>query len=647
LKLSIIIVNYNVQYFLEQALLSVRKAVQGIDADVYVVDNNSSDGSVAMVADKFPEVQMIANTGNPGFSIANNQAINISHGEYVLLLNPDTVVEADTFRKCITFMDAHPLAGALGVRMIDGSGTFLPESKRGFPSASVAFYKTFGFGKIFPRSATFNHYYLGHLSEHDTNEVEVLAGAFMFMRRTALEKVGLLDETFFMYGEDIDLSYRITQGGYKNYYLPETTIIHYKGESTKKGSLNYVRAFYEAMIIFTKKHFTGSSAWLLVLMLQFAIYLKAGMTLASNFIKSFALPLADAVLLFVGLYFLKDYWAVRAFNDINYYRSSFLTFNVPLYISFWLVSVYFNGGYDYNASLRAILRGLAIGTLLIAAVYGFLNSEYRTSRMLIVFGAAWAAVAMLGLRMLLHFWKYRNFAFGSQAIKNMVIVGELSESERVQRLIYLAQVQKNLIGTVAPNTTSDSNYLQDISHLEGVVQIYGINEIIFCSRDVSAQDIMAWMTRLGPNIAYKIVPEESLSIIGSASKNEPGELYTIDIQYNISTDISRRNKRVLDIVLSLTLMVLSPILIFMVAQKSYFIKSLCQILLGNMTLVGYAQPQPKALPKLKKSLFSPLHGIRHIENIDAATIQHLNFLYAKDYTITRDWSIVWRGVLRS
>ena len=633
---------------MEQALLSVRKAVQGIDADVYVVDNNSSDGSVAMVADKFPEVRLIANTDNPGFSIANNQAINISDGEYVLLLNPDTVVEADTFTKCIAFMDAHPLAGALGVRMIDGSGTFLPESKRGFPSVNVAFYKTLGFGKIFPKSPIFNHYYLGHLPEHDTNEVEVLAGAFMFMRRTALQKVGLLDETFFMYGEDIDLSYRMTQGGYKNYYLPTTTIIHYKGESTKKGSLNYVRAFYEAMIIFTKKHFTGSSAWLLVLMLQFAIYLKASMTLVGNFVKSFALPLTDTVLMFVGLYFLKDYWAVRAFNDINYYAQSFLTFNAPLYIGIWLISVYFNGGYDHNASLRAILRGLAVGTLLIAAVYGFLNSEYRTSRMLIVFGAAWAAVAMLGLRMLLHFWKYRNFAFGSQAIKNMIIVGELSESERVQRLIYLAQVQKNLIGTVAPNATSqNANYLQNISHLEGVVQIYGINEIIFCSRDVSAQDIIAWMTRLGPNIAYKIVPEESLSIIGSASKNEPGELYTIDIQYNISTHIARRNKRVLDIVLSLLLILLSPVLLFVVSQKSHFIQSLFQAILGNMALVGYAQPQPKTLPKLKEGLFSPLDGIRHFETIDASTIQHLNFLYAKDYSIGRDCSIVWRSIFKA
>ncbi|MEZ4985741.1 MAG: glycosyltransferase family 2 protein [Saprospiraceae bacterium] len=239
MKLSIVIVNYNVRYFLEQALLSVRKAIRAIDAEVFVVDNNSVDDSVAVVREKFPEVKLIANADNPGFSIANNQAIRQSKGQYVLLLNPDTVVEEDTFEKCIAFMDAHPEAGAVGVRMIDGAGKFLPESKRGFPSPWVAFAKSFGLSALFPTSRLFNHYHLGYLNEMETHEIEVLAGAFMFMRRAALDKAGLLDEAFFMYGEDIDLSYRIVLAGYKNYYLPETSIIHYKGESTKKGSLNY------------------------------------------------------------------------------------------------------------------------------------------------------------------------------------------------------------------------------------------------------------------------------------------------------------------------------------------------------------------------------------------------------------------------
>jgi len=222
MKLSVIIVNYNVKYFLEQALLSVRIASDGIETEVFVVDNNSVDDSVAMVREKFPEVNLIVNKDNVGFSCANNQAIEIATGDYILLLNPDTVVEEGTFRACVKFMDAHPDAGGLGVKMIDGSGNFLPESKRGFPSPAVAFYKAFGLSALFPKSKTFNHYHLGYLDDNETHEIEVLAGAFMLLRKTVLDKIGWLDEAFFMYGEDIDLSYRIVKGGYKNYYFPET-----------------------------------------------------------------------------------------------------------------------------------------------------------------------------------------------------------------------------------------------------------------------------------------------------------------------------------------------------------------------------------------------------------------------------------------
>jgi GT2 family glycosyltransferase len=250
MKLSVVIVNYNVRHFLEQCLKSVERAMAGIEGEVFVVDNDSTDGSVEMVRSKFPWVILIENRENVGFSKANNQAISISKGEYVLLLNPDTVVEEDTFSKCVSFMDAHPDAGGLGVKMIDGKGKFLPESKRGMPSPAVAFWKISGLSSIFPKSRTFGRYHLGFLDENKTHEVEILAGAFMWMRKSVLDKVGLLDETFFMYGEDIDLSYRILQGGYKNYYLPDTRIIHYKGESTKKSSVNSVMVFYHDMPLF-------------------------------------------------------------------------------------------------------------------------------------------------------------------------------------------------------------------------------------------------------------------------------------------------------------------------------------------------------------------------------------------------------------
>ncbi|HJN06291.1 MAG TPA: glycosyltransferase family 2 protein, partial [Bacteroidales bacterium] len=256
MKLSVVIVNYNVEYFLDQCLSSVKIAMENIDGEVIVVDNNSIDGSNNMVKNKYPDVNLIANKKNVGFSVANNQGIKRSKGEYILLLNPDTVVEHNTFEKVISFMEGHPDAGALGVKMVDGSGNFLPESKRGLPTPSTAFYKMFGLSSLFPRSKRFARYHLGHLDNDQIHKVEILPGAFMLLRKSVLDKIGLLDESFFMYGEDIDLSYRIIKAGYYNYYYPETRIIHYKGESTKKGSVNYVLVFYNAMVIFAKKHFT-------------------------------------------------------------------------------------------------------------------------------------------------------------------------------------------------------------------------------------------------------------------------------------------------------------------------------------------------------------------------------------------------------
>ena len=289
MKLSVIIVNYNVEHFLEQCLLSVQKASKGIEVEVFVVDNNSIDGSINMIKEKFPEVIMIVNNENVGFSKANNQAIRLAKGELVLLLNPDTIVEEDTFKKCIQFMENNENAGGLGVKMIDGKGKFLPESKRGLPTPAVAFYKIFGLSALFPRSKKMGQYHLGYLSKDENHEIQILSGAFMLIKKKVLDKIGLLDENFFMYGEDIDLSYRSIQGGYKNYYLSETNIIHYKGESTKKGTLNYVKTFYEAMIIFTKKHFKGSKAGLFIMMLNIAIYFRAFLRILSNLSKKISL----------------------------------------------------------------------------------------------------------------------------------------------------------------------------------------------------------------------------------------------------------------------------------------------------------------------------------------------------------------------
>ncbi|WP_176954558.1 glycosyltransferase family 2 protein [Niabella drilacis] len=257
MTLSIIIVSYNVKYFLEHCLLSVQRAAKDIATEIIVVDNCSTDGSLEYLRPLFPQVLFIANKENAGFGRACNQGLHHSTGRFVLFLNPDTLVPEDCFSQCLQVFEQHKKVGALGIRMINGQGVFLKESKRGFPSFSAAFFKLSGIHRLFPGSRFFNRYYMGHLDAQKDQVIEALAGAFMLLPRSVLEKTGSFDESFFMYGEDIDLSYRVYKAGYENYYLSAPVIIHFKGESTAKSSLGYIRNFYGAMSIFVNKHYRG------------------------------------------------------------------------------------------------------------------------------------------------------------------------------------------------------------------------------------------------------------------------------------------------------------------------------------------------------------------------------------------------------
>ena len=277
MKLSVIIVSYKVRFYIEQCLHSLFRAVDGIETEVYIVDNHSDDGSVEYLTQKFPNVNIISSNRNLGFSRANNVAIKQCTGEYVLLLNPDTIVGEHTIHDVLAFMDEHECASGAGVMMLKDNGEKAMESRRGVPTPMTAFYRMSGLCARYPNSRRFARYYMSYLSWDEPAQIEIISGAFCMLRREVLDKVGLLDEDYFMYGEDIDLSFRLLKAGYENWYIP-TKILHYKGESTHRSSFRYVHVFYDAMLIFMRKHY-GHFSIFVSLPLKIAICFKALCTL--------------------------------------------------------------------------------------------------------------------------------------------------------------------------------------------------------------------------------------------------------------------------------------------------------------------------------------------------------------------------------
>ena len=646
-KLSIVLVNYNVKYFLEQTLLSVRKAINAFkqaypddEVEVQVVDNNSVDGSQQMVREKFPEVKLLANKENVGFAKANNQAIQAATAEYILLLNPDTVLEEDTLRKVVGFMDEHPEAGGLGVKMVDGKGDFLPESKRMFPSPEVAFYKAFGLSALFPNSRAFGKYHLGYLDRDKTHPVDVLAGAFMLVRSKVIDEIGALDETFFMYGEDIDFSYRIKQAGYENYYYPHTRIIHYKGESTKKQSINYVFVFYKAMIIFAQKHFSRQKAAVFSILLNFAIYLRAGLAIGYRIVKQLILPALDYGLLLLAMYLAIWEYADGPIIDPPYY------FHLPTAALIWVIAAALTGNYQEPFSFWKTFKGAFTGTLGVATAYAFLPDDLQVFRLMILTGAVLSFGVFTANRMAYQIFRYKSIWLGQEGAKNIVIVGRYEEATRVEHLLADSHVNFTKIGYVIPDEDEKpaedrGPILGSLKQLGEIATLYPVDEIVFCASDIPSQTIIGWMVSIqDQGVDFKIAPEERLFIIGSHSKNMPGDFYTIELSLAIGKTSARFRKYLFDAIMASLLLVTSPLYIWLIKNKRSYLSALFKILIGRLTWVGYHESGAHDhLPKIRKGVFSPTEELPS-SDFDQTTLDRLNFLYARDYSVEKDLKIM-------
>jgi GT2 family glycosyltransferase len=527
MELSVIIINYNVRHFLEQCLASVRKAAEHNSCEIFVVDNNSADGSCSMVSMQFPEVRLIRNLNNAGFSAACNQAIRLSKGKFILLLNPDTVVEEDTFTKCLSFMREHPDAGALGVKMINGNGKLLPESKRALPTPTTAFFKMSGLAWLFPKSRLFNRYYLGHLDNSETTEAEIISGAFMLIRTEALEKTGLLDESFFMYGEDIDLSYRLTKAGFKNYYFPGVKIIHYKGESTRKSEINNIVYFYRAMLIFINKHFGGKGRMSFLFPIRIAIYLRGLITLIKSILRRLMLPVTDAVIIYFLFIIIIPLWEKFKFGGEYSYPNIFSNLIIPVYAVITLASILITGGYKVPSRIIDVLKGIIIGTTIILVIYALLPQDLRFSRAVIVLGGITALIIIPLYRILLAIAGLRIIQNPFAGAKRTVIVGDEVGFSNVRKLISAGSMSYTIAGRVSINEEDlGADVLGNLEQLKEIIRINRIDEVIFSTRELSASQIINSMHLLADsNVTVKIAPFGEKFIIGSNSVSHIKEIY--------------------------------------------------------------------------------------------------------------------------
>jgi len=687
MELSIVIVNFNVKHFLEQALISIQKAIRHINCEVFVVDNASQDASVAMVRQKFPWVKLIVNTQNLGFAVANNQALKLASGKYIACINPDTIIQEDTFITLIQFFETHPEVGMAGCKILNPDGTLQLACRRSIPTPWVAFTKISGLSKLFPKSKLFGQYNLTYLDPDQTSEVEAISGSFMLIRRTALDQVGYFDETWFMYAEDLDLCYRFRQAGWKIYYLPSTKIIHFKGESSKESDFDTIRLFYQAMRLFVAKY--HKSKFLQVLLIV-AIGVRAGVHFIKHFLTMLAVPFIDLILMNAALVLALLVW----FGHLKHLHSYLIV--TGLYSTVWLGAFFFSSCYSKHRFAATYSMLAVISGLLVNASLTFFFNQIAYSRAVVLIAGLFNFIFLPGWRLLIkltarwgpfHFQPTLQHTLWDQ--RTLLIGSGLAVEKLISKLQRKIDWGYEIVGIVSFDPADIGkqiggiDVLGTVNNLSAIIKRQRVRDVIFSTKQIAYDKIMEVMHQSkGLGINYRLVPDNLEVIIGKSSIDHLDLLPLIEIDNKIDRPVSIVLKRSFDIFISFFLIIItSPWLLYLrclrgiplkrnlirgvngevvplwefdspKAVRGKFLPCLFSVLVGDVSLVGTeivmtsgAEADSGKIFAIKPGL-TGLNRIAKQENLNESEKQRRDLYYMKNYSLILDIEIILKTIFK-
>lgn len=611
------------------------RASATLETECVVVDNASSDDSMAYLKPLFPMVRFIENSTNPGFARANNQALPLCRGEYVLFLNPDTLLPEHALQDCLAYIRQQPDAGALGVRMIDGHGRFLPESKRAFPAPLVSLYKLSGLAALFPRSGIFNRYALGNLNEHANHRVDVLAGACMLVKRDLLLQLHGFDERYFLYGEDIDLSFRIRKAGYENHYFAGVTIVHFKGESSGNNRLRQVKYFYEAMLVFVRIHYQTLAGKSLAVFLQLAIGLRAALATIIRLIRPLAWPLADGMVVWLSLQLTRLFW-IQQFRNGKDFGVAFLDYALPVFSLLFVGAAAFAGMYDLRTRLSQMFSSLVFAILSVLSVYSLLPETLRFSRGVMLWGSLLATLLVLLARKIFRHPGADGLPDVSDGLT--VLVASEREYAKAVSLLEKEMMDEQLLGRLSPEP-GDIHALGCLSDLPLLAGQLRFRRVVFCVDDLTLQQVLPVLQACRKQqLRFLFHVSGSQSMVGTQAMSPGNGIITPEFSYAIEQPHQRRMKRAVDLFFSFVFFLTLPVHLLLQMNPAGFLKNIFRVLLGYRTWVGYASAADQ-LPRIRPAVLAST-GIP--DTVSLLVEQRADRLYARDYDWWGDIRILFR-----